>query len=119
MEDSEDDVYFFRRTLRKTAVKCDFDHVPNGAKAIEHLEKAAELPDMIFLDLKMPVVSGFDVLRWIQSSKLRGPKVFVLSGSNDSGDRARASELGATDYLVKPITTEELRKRIELNGEAE
>ena len=113
VEDSEDDAYFFKRALRKAAVACKVDHVPNGAKAIEHLERSPQLPHLIFLDLKMPVVSGFDVLQWIRTAKLVGPKVFVLSGSNDNLDRARARELGAADYLVKPITAGELKARVE------
>ena len=66
---------------------------------------AGDAPFLIFLDLKMPVMSGFDVLQWLKNSGLK-PQVIVLSGSNDQADRSRAFSLGATDYLVKPISSE-------------
>ena len=74
----------------------------------------SRIPDLVFLDLKMPVLSGFDVLRWIHdweaASLLR---VIVLSGSDHIGDKNRAMELGAQDYLVKPIGPAELKKQID------
>jgi CheY-like chemotaxis protein len=115
-EDSDDDAYFFERAVRKSGVKCSFARARNGRVAIEILqeaEKKAESFDLLFLDLKMPVTSGFEVLEWLRSANLaRAPKVLVLSGSNDHSDRLRAVELGAVDYIVKPIATEDLRSRI-------
>jgi putative two-component system response regulator len=74
------------------------------------------------LDLKMPVMSGFDVLEWLKASRIEPkPKVLVLSGSNDHADQMRALALGAAEYLVKPITPEVLSQRIsdELNSSGE
>ena len=74
---------------------------------------AETTPILIFLDLKMPVMSGFEVLEWLRFSGLEpAPKVIVLSGSNDQDDRGRALSLGAAEYLVKPITAELLSERI-------
>jgi len=116
-EDSRDDAYFFQRAFRKAEVGCSLVHAENGKLAIEMLKKAqaaaGSIPVLLFLDLKMPVVSGFEVLEWLQFSNLNPPpKVIVLSGSNEQDDRARALRLGAADYLVKPITAEMLRKKI-------
>jgi CheY-like chemotaxis protein len=70
-------------------------------------------PILIFLDLKMPVVSGFEVLEWLRFSGLDPlPTVIVLSGSNDQDDKGRALNLGAAEYLVKPITAELLREKV-------
>lgn len=117
-EDSDDDVYFFQRALKKTCVECSCVRALNGQQAIEFLRRAnnkgCELPDLLFLDLKMPVMNGFEVLEWIRSANLeRLLKVIVLSGSNDQADRARAAALGASGYLVKPIASEELRRQLE------
>lgn len=115
-EDSDDDAYFFERAIRKSGAQCSFVRASNGKVATELLHQAAgrgEPIDLIFLDLKMPVMSGFEVLEWLRSVTLpRSPKVLVLSGSNDHGDRIRAVELGASDYIVKPIAATELRDRI-------
>ncbi len=68
----------------------------------------------MFLDLKMPFVSGFDVLEWIRSQpQLSALKVFVLTGSSIERDRQRALALGAKDYLVKPPTPEMLLQFLE------
>lgn len=114
-EDSADDAFFFRRTLKKTLLDCDLTHVLNGAGAIEFLTQNNEqiLPDIIFLDLKMPIVSGFDVLNWIGQERLSRPvRVIVLSGSNDAADRRRATELGAADYVVKPISAVDMTNHL-------
>jgi CheY-like chemotaxis protein len=116
-EDSEDDAFFFRRALLKANVGCALLRAENGKVAIEMLGREAapsgHRPILIFLDLKMPVMSGFEVLEWLRFSGIDPlPKVIVLSGSNDHDDIERALSLGATDYLVKPITAEILRERV-------
>lgn len=97
-----------------------FKRAANGELAVEELRKAQDseqaesaVPDILFLDLKMPVMSGFDVLAWIKARPVFGRlKVVVLSGSNDAQDRVRAAELGAAHYLVKPINEEQLREQM-------
>src|SRR5688572_29655616 len=116
VEDSEDDAFFFQRAFRKAAEGCTLLRATDGKMAIERLKQsrtASDAPILVFLDLKMPVLSGFEVLEWLKFSDLeRVPKVIVLSGSNDEDDRGRALKLGAAEYLVKPITPEILRERI-------
>jgi two-component system, response regulator len=117
-EDSEDDAYFFQRALKKSCLGCSFVRAANGKLAIEFLAEAnrnvEDAPSLLFLDLKMPVMSGFEVLDWIKLARLNFPlKVVVLSGSNDSADRMRAASLGAADYLVKPITADDLKRQVE------
>jgi CheY-like chemotaxis protein len=116
-EDSEDDAFFFQRAFHKAQVGCSLLRAENGKIAIEMLRRNADefqvTPILMFLDLKMPVMSGFEVLEWLRFSGLEpAPKVIVLSGSNDQDDRVRAFGLGAADYLVKPITTELLREKV-------
>jgi CheY-like chemotaxis protein len=111
VEDSEDDAYFFKRTLQKSGVTCTVHRVTNGAEAIDFLQTASasgeeSLPRVIFLDLKMPVLNGFEVLDWLQTQTFPIPmRVIVLSGSEHSHDKERAAQLGAADYLVKPVKT--------------
>jgi CheY-like chemotaxis protein len=119
-EDSDDDAYFFQRALKKTCLPCRLLRAANGKLAIQMLEEIfngdpqpQRAPDFVFLDLKMPVMSGFEVLEWIKHShNSKGLRVIVLSGSNDQADRARAEGLGASEYLVKPITPHDLERHL-------
>ena len=81
------------------------------AQALELL--ASERPDVVLLDLMMPVVSGFDILKGIRADPaLRYIPVIVLTSSTDSETKLRALELGATDFLAKPVDSSELVLRL-------
>lgn len=69
-------------------------------------------PHIIFLDLKMPVMNGFEVLEELRNEHLLPPTVpvIVTSGSEEQEDRTRAAQLGATEYLVKPVRAGELQR---------
>lgn len=118
-EDSDDDAFFFRWSLQKAGVQCELLHASDGAKALEILRECASdgqqndrRPDLVFLDLKMPALTGFEVLEWIRDHPFDPPlDVAVLSGSEHAADVARAASLGASGYYVKPISIEKLRAR--------
>lgn len=110
-EDYEDDVFFMRRAFGRIAPGASLFIVNNGAEAITYLSgkvpfqdrQAHPLPTLVLLDLSMPITNGFEVLAWIRSQPdLKALPVVVLTSSNNESDRARAANLGATDYLVKP-----------------
>jgi len=67
-------------------------------------------PDLVLLDLGLPDINGFDLLRSIRERT--GVPVVVLSGRDSESDRVLALELGADDYVVKPFLTRELVARI-------
>jgi len=114
VEDEEDDVFFFKRTLEKSGAAFSIHRASNGAEAIEFIRKSAgadSLPQIVFLDLKMPVLNGFDVLTWLQKQTFSASiPMIVLSGSEQQKDIERARQLGATDYLVKPIRVSDLNR---------
>lgn len=121
-EDSEDDAFFFRWTLKKAGLKCDLIHAADGHQAVRFLEscvtpegrRSPNCPDLVFLDLKMPALTGFEVLEWIRAHPFDPPlDVAVLSGSEHASDVERAKSLGASAYFVKPISAENLRARFE------
>jgi DNA-binding response OmpR family regulator len=122
VEDSEDDTFFFQRALRRTERPHQLFHVSDGHEALEFLSRkgafaapdAALTPDLLFLDLKLPKFNGFDVLRWIHAQGLSHRfKIVVLSGSDQEADHTLARELGAADYVVKPVHPEYLRNALD------
>jgi PAS domain S-box-containing protein len=83
----------------------------NGATALELLER--EAVDIVLLDLVMPEMDGFEVLRAMrQSARLKHTPVIVMTGLDDKGMRTRALQLGANDYLVLPVDRTELIARV-------
>jgi CheY-like chemotaxis protein len=117
VEDEEHDVFFLRRALQKAGFTNHLEVVSNGEDAIRYLSGTHKfsdrtqfpLPQFIFLDLKMPVMGGFDVLAWLQQHPTFQIPVAVLSSSPEEQDIKRAHELGAACYLIKPPTPEMLQ----------
>jgi len=117
VEDDENDVYFMKRAMAKAGLQPPIHVAINGQDVVDYLsgtgryaDRAAfPLPRCIFLDLKLPFLSGFQVLEWMRiQPKVKEITVFVLTSSPEDSDRKRARELGAKAYLVKPPTAQML-----------
>lgn len=88
-----------------------FVQVENSWEAITILEDIN--PDILLLDLVMPEVSGFDILNLVRKhSKFRHLPVIILTASSDAESKLRALDLGATDFLAKPVDQSELGLRV-------
>ena len=83
----------------------------DGGKAIEEYDKQA--PDMVLLDIMLPVVDGWGVCAHIRE-KGKTP-IIMLTAKSDVGDRITGLEMGADDYLVKPFEMKELMARVKAN----
>lgn len=81
----------------------------NGAEALKLILQ--EEPDLIILDVMMPVLDGWEVVRRIREGGLALP-VLMLTAKDEVQDRVKGLELGADDYLVKPFALEELLARV-------
>lgn len=111
-EDSDDDFFFFRRALRAAQVENPVLRFRDGSELIRFLESlppedyaSAGPPWLLFVDLTMPIMNGFDVLQWLMSWKhAEKMRAIVLSGSHREDDVKRSLGLGAIDHLVKPIS---------------
>ena len=121
VEDSEDDVFFMERAMRKTHLSLPMHVAHNGREALDYLQAVGKysdrvtfpIPSLIFLDLKLPLVHGFEVLDWIKKQpSLKSLPVAILTSSPEDRDREKASALGASAYLVKPPTAEVLLKTL-------
>jgi CheY-like chemotaxis protein len=117
VEDNEDDVFFLKRALAAAGVTNPLQVVTAGPEAIDFLSGAGRyrdrtrfpLPTVVFLDLKLPMMSGHEVLAWIRGQRhLESVAVVVLTSSNEPADLRRAYSLGANSYLVKPLTARQL-----------
>ena len=109
-DDDENDVFLLRRAFQKAGLPHTLIHVRDGQEAINYLSGKNHAKLKLFLlDLKMPLVDGFDVLLWLRAR--REPiclPVVVLSSSTMPDDKNRAKELGANDYLAKPTGPDDL-----------
>lgn len=117
VDDDEDDLFLSRRILAKAGIR-NVVEVSDGSDAIRYLAGTGDyadrsrfpLPDLLLLDLKMPEVTGFEVLDWIKDRPaLKRLKVFVLTSSNEERDREQAAQAGAAGYFVKPLSSTHLR----------
>lgn len=107
VEDTATDRELTIYALRASGVMNDLRVAEDGQQALDLLfgdEHEDLRPQLILLDLKLPRVSGFDVLRRIRADdRLRLVPVVVLTSSRQDPDIERAYALGATSYIVKPV----------------
>lgn len=79
-----------------------------GAQAIDRLRSS--LPDLILLDVMLPDIDGFEVLRMVR--EISTVPVIMLTAKGEEDDRVRGLELGADDYITKPFSPRELVSRV-------
>lgn len=122
VEDNEDDVFLMERALSSAGIVNPVFVIEDGQRAIDYFAGAGEFRDrgrfacplVMFLDLKLPRKSGFDVLAWLRSrADVPQPLVVVLSSSNSTQDLERVTALGAARYAVKPPTPDLFRQLTE------
>ncbi len=108
VEDNLDHVVITRQAVT-SILPCEVEVVNDGGKAVERLTRSAAErrdPDLILLDLHLPVMNGIDVLRWIRNQpEYRGTPVIVLTAAGD--DEALILDCyaaGANSFLPKPAT---------------
>jgi CheY-like chemotaxis protein len=109
-----DDETFIRQAYKESLTREGYDVIvaENGEEAYEKI--LSEKPDLIILDLIMPKMNGFEVLKKIKSDPgIQSIPVAVLSNLSQPSDEEEAKKLGAVDFIVKSdISLEELMARI-------
>jgi len=111
VDDSDDDAFFLTRALDNAGGNLRVERAKHGQEAINYLTRAGAeakdggaFPDLVLLDIKMPLCDGFQFLRWKQTQLgLATLRVIVMSSSSLPEDVRLAYQLGAHSYLSKEM----------------
>ena len=107
VEDDLDDQSSFKEAIGALGKELHYQIANNGHEAIEFLEKMTSV-DLIFLDLNMPLLDGFETLRTLkETEKYSNIPIYILSTSNNEGDKSLCSQLGAKEFVTKPTSLKE------------
>jgi two-component system response regulator len=121
VEDNKDDEELTLRALRKHRLANNIVVARDGQQALDYLfaqgdyadRDKAQLPHIVMLDLKLPKISGLDVLKAIRSEAItRLLPVVILTSSNEHPDITTAYELGGNGYVRKPVSFDEFMEAV-------
>lgn len=121
IEDDETSIYVTQKLLKQCGFTAQIDIVRDGNDALEYLacegpfaERTTGNPSLIVLDLNLPELDGFEVLKYIRSTpKLSAIPVFILSASKSEEDIYRSNLLGVAKYMVKPLSVAEFSPEVD------
>ena len=125
-EDSSDDTMLIQAAFKRAGFDNPFVLVANGEEAIAYLKGEGQytnrsefpIPSLLLLDLKMPRMDGFEVLKWIREHpEWRCLPVIVLTTSYQGSDINRAYDLGANSFLTKPPDFQEYVSAVKQVGQ--
>jgi CheY-like chemotaxis protein len=121
VEDDANDVFFARRAVNTLGIDLMLQVAMNGLEAVKYLEGSGQfhdrekypLPFILFLDLKLPLKTGLEVLEWIRSrAAFDIMPVIIFTSSKEESDIRKAYQLRANSYLVKPHTLERFQEKL-------
>ena len=118
VDDNDDDVYLTREAFDAASLRVHLHHVENGEKCLQFLRKQGPYanvpsPDLILLDMHMPVMDGHEVLKEIvKDDKLRHLPVVVLTTSYEAADIQKMYGLRCSSYITKPVDFDNFVKAI-------
>ena len=113
VEDNRMDVELTLDAFKEARLLNTIHVSPHGQDALDYLfgrgkyadRIAYPIPNLVLLDLKLPGVDGFEVLRQVKSAPiLKRLPVIILTSSKEEGDRALTYDIGANSYIVKPVS---------------
>lgn len=125
VEDTSDDEHLVKRVLTRSNLTYDLSVVRDGAEALDYLfgtgayaqRDTTQMPAVVFLDLKLPKISGLEVLRRIRAdARTQRLPVVILSSSQEEQDLLQSYSLGTNSYVRKPVDFTEFTDAIQQMG---
>jgi CheY-like chemotaxis protein len=115
IDDDAEDQEFFSDALFSIDPSIECIKPYDAEQALEMLINVSDpLPDLIFVDLNMPIMNGFEFLKAIKTSEsLQHIPVIVYTTASDSGHKEQARKLGASHFLTKPSSMKELKSDLD------
>lgn len=117
VEDNADDEVLTRRALRKNNIRNDVIVARDGVEALDVLMQQQLRPQVVLLDLKLPRVDGFEVLRRLRAdARTQLLPVVILTSSKEEQDMVQGYRLGANSYVRKPVDFEQFLQAVQQIG---
>lgn len=111
VDDDHSQQFLIAHYLQKLFANCEVITADNGMEGLQKIQ--LETPDVVLLDISMPVLNGLDMLEKIRCMFLNKIPVVVLSALNDQTTILRMVSMGIVDYLIKPVTPYQVMEKIE------
>lgn len=109
VDDDKDDHFFLRKAINTVVPQAIVESLYDGVEALQFLTTCTSLPNLIFLDLNMVVVSGMDTIKKIRSNEnLEKVPIVVLTTSKSQTEKEQTLKLGANGFFTKPDHPREL-----------
>lgn len=111
VDDSPAFINLAKLMINKTGIICKIHEASNGKRALDYLSQAEQCPDLILLDINMPVMDGFDFLEDYKLASNCHPltSIYMLTSSAQEIDKAKAHSYGIVKgYFEKPLTKENI-----------
>lgn len=112
-DDDLDDAFLFKNALKELGIAYELKIYTSGIALIDNLKNIEQYPNIIFLDINMPLKNGLECLDEIKKDeRLSNITVIIISTSSADSFKEKAIILGAFDYIQKPSNFGELKKKI-------
>lgn len=111
--------YINTKLIQRLGIANEIHTALNGQEAItlinEYFQGSRPMPDVILLDLNMPIMDGFtfiEAFRALRLPQVHDVKIVIVTSSSDPNDFVRAKNMGITKYLTKPVSEDDLRNAL-------
>lgn len=118
-DDDKDDQEFLIKAIKQAGINCEIESTYDGEELMTMLKEKSgkqnkKLPDLIILDLNMPLMDGYDVLKELKrSSELKHIPVYILTTSEFEFDKIKSIAYGAKKFYSKPLIYTDLIKIVQ------
>ncbi len=120
VEDNQDDIDLTKRAFNKSKYSGDIklEVATDGVEAFEYFNDGNEKPFLVLLDLNLPRINGFQVIKKLKNDEiLKFIPIIILTSSREKKDMIKSYKLGANGYIQKPIEFKDFIEMIQKIGE--